>query len=152
MANDVKNKWPWPTATGGVHGTYAEEIKELQKLEKNPSASPMPALAPTNLLAPKRNSETLRFGEPPPVDTEDATGILTLSHVVLRRVRLKRERAGWQMFSRAVETERLDDLPSNRREQMRGMRRREDAMLDLVERYNGLAEAVYGQLLSESKG
>ena len=71
---------------------------------------------------------------------------------MLRRVRLKRERAGWQMFSRAVETERLDDLPSNRREQMRGMRRREDAMLDLVERYNGLAEAVYGQLLSESKG
>lgn len=152
MVNRV-DKWPWPAATGGVHGIHAEELKALQRLEKNPSASPMPELAPTELITPSRNSDTLRFGDAPGVDPEDApTGIGALSHVVLRRLRLKRERPGWTSFSRAVETERLDDLPENRRDQMRGMRRREDAMLDLVDRYNRLAEGVYGQLLSEAKG
>lgn len=152
MANEINRKWPWPSSVGGVHGTYAEEIKALQKLERNPSASPMPALAPTQLLAPKRTSDNLRFGEPARPEGDDAVGLLPLSHVVLRRLRLKRERAGWRLFARAVDTERFDALPGNRRDQMRGMRRREEAMLDLVERYNGLAEAVYGQLLSESKG
>lgn len=153
MPKKVDDKWPWPSALGGVHGTYAEEIRALQKLEKNPNASPMPDLAPGRLLDPKRSSDDLRFGEPARVEAEDAPGgYFPLSHVVLRRLRLKRGRAGWRTFAHAVETEDLGDLPENRRAQMQGMRRREEAMLDLVERYNALAEAVYGQLLSESKG
>ncbi len=153
MANKLDAKWPWPSATGGVHGTYPEEIKALQKLEKNPNAAPMPAAAPTRLLNPHRSSDSLRFGQPSAAELEDAAVAgLPLSHVVLRRLRLKRARAGWRAFSAAVDEERFEALPDNRREQMRGMRRREDAMLDLVERYNRLAEGVYGQLLSESKG
>lgn len=152
MANRV-DKWPWPTVAGGVQGIYAEELKALQRLEKNPAAAPMPELGPTELLTPNRTSDALRFGDTPEVDPMEVPGgIGALSHVVLRRLRLKRGRTGWRSFARAVETEPLDDLPGNRREQMRGMRRREDAMLDLVDRYNAMAEAVYGQLLSESKG
>lgn len=152
MAGKVDNKWPWPSATQGVHGTYAEEIKQLQKLEKNPSASPLPEIAPSQLLAPRKSSDNLRFGEPNRTGAEDATGFVALSHVVLRKLRLKRHRAGWTRFDDAMETEGFESLPSNRRDLMRGMRRREDAMLDLVDRYNRLAEGVYGRLLSEAKG
>lgn len=152
MATKVNNQWPWPSSVGGVHGTYPDEIKALQKLEKNPEASPMPAAAPTQLLTPARSSENLRFAETNVEGEETIPAFTTLSHVVLRRLRLKRARAGWRSFSAAVDTEPFEELPENRRDQMRGMRRREEGMLDLVERYNRLAEGVYGQLLSESKG
>ncbi len=148
----INRKWPWPTNMN-VHGTFPEEVKALQELENNPDAAPIPELAPTNLLTPKRSSDNLRFGEPERVSIDDAQpNLVALNHVVLRRLRLKRNRDGWQGFSRAIETEALAELPKNRRDQMKGMRRREEAMLDLVDSFNKLAEGVYGRLLSESKG
>ena len=152
MAAKIDEKWPWPTSVGGVHGTYPDEIKALQRLEKNLDASPMPRADPTRLLAPQESSDSLRFGEPERAEAEDPTGFVAHSHVVLRRLRIKREDTAWRSFSSAVDTEGFEELPPNRRDQMRGMRRREDAMLDLIDQYNRLAEGVYGQLLSESKG
>ncbi|MEL6186297.1 MAG: hypothetical protein AAFU79_16860 [Myxococcota bacterium] len=152
MPSKVNQQWPWPTSTGGVHGTHPEELKALQRLEKNPSAAPMPQVGPSRLLAPQDSSDALRFGEPGGDVETGAPTFVALSHVVLRRLRLKRARAGWRSFSAAVDTEPFEELPENRREQMRGMRRREDAMLDLIQRYNHLAETVYGQLIGDSKG
>lgn len=148
---DIKQKWPWPQNVG-LLGTYPEEIKTLQKLEKNPDASPVPALAPSKLLDPKRSSDNLRIGEPAsPADAYEAT-TPTLNHVVLRRLLMRRRKGPWALFHRAVEEESLEELPAARRDQMRAMLRREQAMLDMVERYNKLAEDVYARLLSEAKG
>lgn len=152
MATKVNQQWPWPSPTGGVHGTHPEELKALQRLEKNPNAAPMPQVEPSRLLETRDSSDRLRFGEPGGDVETGAPSFVALSHVVLRRLRLKRARGGWREFSTAVDTEAFEELPENRREQMRGMRRREEAMLDLVERYNRLAEGVYGQLIGESKG
>ena len=149
---DIKQKWPWP-ANVGLLGTYPEEVRERAKLEKNPDASPMPAAAPGRLLTPKRSSDNLRMGEPEPFDPDPAEMMaLGLNHVVLRRVLMKRKRKSWTLFSEAVEDEGLDDLPNTRRDQMKAMLRREDAMLRLLDRYNGMAELVYARLLAESKG
>ncbi|MEO1339118.1 MAG: hypothetical protein AAFV29_25970, partial [Myxococcota bacterium] len=68
------------------------------------------------------------------------------------RVLIKRKRRSWSLFDEAVEAEKLEDLPNTRRDQMKAMLRREDAMLRLIDRYNGLAEQVYARLLAESKG
>ena len=149
---EIKDKWPWP-AKVGLLGTYPEEVKARNRLEQNPDASPMPAAAPGRLLAPKKSSDNLRMGEPAPFDNDPAEMMaLDLNHVVLRRILMKRKRKSWSMFGEAVEEEALDDLPNTRRDQMKAMLRREDAMLRLIERYNGMAEQVYARLLAESKG
>lgn len=149
---DIKQKWPWP-ANVGTLGTYPEEVHGQKKLEKDPAASPMPAAAPERLLTPKRSSDNLRMGEPSAVFPEGQEPVqLALTHVVLRRLLMKRRRRGWEMFGESVEDESLDDLPNSRRDQMRAMLRRENAMLQLLERYNGLAEMVYSRLIGEAKG
>ena len=149
---DVKQKWPWP-ANVGLLGTYPEEVKERTKLEKDIDASPIPTAAPGRLLTPKRSSDNLRMGEPAPFDGDPAEmSALALNHVILRRILMKRKRRSWSVFDEAVEAEDLDDLPSTRRDQMKAMLRREDAMLRLLDRYNGMAETVYARLLAESKG
>jgi hypothetical protein len=152
MANDINSKWPWPQNVG-VLGTYPEEIKALQKLEKNPEASPIPEAAPTNFLDPKTSSEHLRVGTPrAPRGEVEVPGNFVPLHVVVRRLLMRRKKTAWGLFDEAVETEDLGELPASRREQMRAMLKRERAMLEMIARYNELAEDVYARLLSESKG
>jgi hypothetical protein len=128
-------------------------MKALQRrVEKNPDASPMPELAPLRLLTPQRSSDNLRMGEPlAPGDVADPT-TTTLTHVVIRRFLRRARRKGAVLFDEAVDTERLGELPENRRDQMRTMLARERAMLELLDRYNALAEDVYMRLLAGSKG
>lgn len=149
----INNQWPWPNNVG-VLGTYADEIKALQKLERNPEAAPMPEAEPSNFLHPKTSSEHLRVGTPKaPLGQEvDVPGSFIPLFVVVRRVLMRRRKKAWSLFEEAVDEENLGELPSSRREQMRAMLRRERAMLDMLGRYNGLAEEVYSRLLSESKG
>jgi hypothetical protein len=113
----------------------------------------MPELAPTRLLTPKSSSDHLRMGEPRvgEVDFAQATE-LPHTHVVLRRVLMRKKRRGWTLFGEAVESESLEGVPDNRRDQMRSLLSREAAMLDILSQYNELAEQVYARLLSESKG
>ena len=149
---DIQNKWPWPRNVGAL-GTFPEEVHQERKLEKNPDAAPMPQVAPARLLTPQRSSDNLRMGEPHPIsDDPFEASQLELNHVVLRRLLMKRRRAGWTRFAEAVDREDLSDLPTARRDQMRTLLKREGAMLALLERYNGMAEAVYARLLSEAKG
>lgn len=149
---EIQQKWPWPRNVGTL-GTYAEEVHAQKKLEKNPDAAPMPQIAPTNLLQAKRSSDNLRIGDPNPIsDDPFEASQLELNHVVLRRLLIKRGRSSWRGFADAVEDQDLKGLPNARRDQMRVMLRREDAMLQLIDRYNGMAEMVYARLLSESKG
>jgi hypothetical protein len=151
MAN-INSKWPWPNNVG-VLGTHAEEIKALQKLEKNPEASPLPDARPSAFLDPTTSSENLRVGIPKaPKGDVDVPGNFIPLHVVLRRLLMRRKRAAWGLFDSAVEEEDLGELPASRRDQMRAMLRRERAMLEMLGRYNELAEDVYARLLSESKG
>ncbi len=147
----INQSWPWPKDVA-LRGTFAEEIKEQRKLERNPAASPLPEAAPTRLLAPKQSSDDLRMGAPLPVSENGDATPQTLTHVILRRILHKRRSKGWTLFGEAVEAENLEELPASRREQMRAMLRREEAMLQLLDRYNDLAEGVYTRLLSESKG
>ncbi len=149
---EIQQKWPWPRNVGTL-GTFPEEVHAQKRLEKNPDAAPMPQVAPTNLLEAKRSSDSLRIGDPHPIseDPFEATQ-LELNHVVLRRLLMKRGRTGWRSFADAVEDQDLKGLPGARRDQMRVMLRRESAMLDLLDQYNGMAEMVYARLLSESKG
>jgi hypothetical protein len=149
---DIRDKWPWPTNVNFL-GTHPEEMKALQRrVEKNPDASPMPDLAPLRLLTPQRSSDNLRMGEPlAPGDVADPT-TPTLTHVVIRRFLRRARRKGAVLFDEAVDTERLGELPENRRDQMRTMLARERAMLELLDRYNALAEDVYMRLLAGSKG
>lgn len=149
----INGNWPWPSDVG-LRGTYNEEIKQLQKLEKNPDASPVPALAPSNFISPSRTSEDLRVGDPelPLVRDDPESPQLTLTHIVLRRLLLKRRRKGWKLFQEAVQDEPLGNLPEGRRKQMQSMLNRERAMLEKLAHYNGLAEDVYARLLSEAKG
>jgi hypothetical protein len=149
---DINRKWPWP-ANVGVLGTFPEEVKALQKsVEKNIDASPLAEAAPTRLLTPNVSSDNLRMGEQfiPPEIAENTA--LPLTHVVFRRLLMKSRRKGVLRFDEAVEDENLDDLPPSRRDQMISMLAREGAMLEIIERYNALAEAVYMRLISESKG
>jgi hypothetical protein len=149
---DIKDKWPG-LRNVGLAGTFPEEMKALQRLEKNPDASPVPDLAPSRLLSPRRTSDDLRIGGPVAASPEAQENVqTTLTHVTLRRLLMRRRKKGWTQFERAVDDESLDDLPSARREQMRSMLRREQAMLELLDRYNQLAEGVYLRLLSEAKG
>ncbi|MFO0727425.1 MAG: hypothetical protein U1E65_26850 [Myxococcota bacterium] len=149
---DIKTKWPWPTNVGGL-GTFPEEVKALQRrVEKNPDASPLAEIAPARLLTPIRSSDNLRMGEPAaPVEIQDARTV-ALSHVVIRRFLRKARRKGAVLFDEAVESERLEDVPENRRDQMRMMLVRESALLEILDRYNSLAEDVYMRLLAGSKG
>jgi len=150
---DIKAKWPFPT-NAALLGTHAEEVKALRgRIEKNLDASPMPAAAPAKLLNPAKNSEHLRVGDPQVV-TQQVEGLpVTLTHVVFRRVLTKMRRRGAVLFDEAVDTEPLgDEVPSSRREQMKRMLERERAMLEILDRYNGLAESVYMRLLASSKG
>jgi hypothetical protein len=149
---DINKHWPWP-ANVGVLGTFPEEVKALQKnVERNPDASPMPEAAPTRLLTPNASSDTLRMGgNYVPPEIAESTAI-PLTHVVFRRLLLKSKRKGVLKFDAAIETEDLEDMPNTRRDQMRSMLARESSMLEILERYNALAESVYMRLLSESKG
>ena len=150
---DLKAKWPWPTNAGLV-GTHPEEVKALQgRIEKNPQASPLPELAPTKLLTPNRNSEALRMGGPPTEnDPSKDSAAFKLTHVVFRRVLSRARRQSAVLFDDAVQDAPLANQPSGRREQMRRMLSREQKMLEILDRYNGLAEDVYMRLLSSSKG
>jgi hypothetical protein len=149
---EINNKWPWPQNIGTL-GTYAEEVKALQKrVEKNPDAAPMPEVAPTKLLTPQRSSDNLRMGEPSYLSDTQESSPATLTHVAFRRILMKTKRKGVLRFDESVDTEELEDLPVTRRDQMRSMLAREKAMLEIIQRYNELAEAVYMRLLSEAKG
>jgi len=149
---DIRDKWPFP-ANAGIMGTYPEEMKALQRrIEKNPDAAPMPEVAPTRLLTPQRSSDNLRMGGPKaPLSTTDA-GTVTFTHVVVRRFLKKARRKGAVLFDEAADGEPLDDVPENRREQMRTMLARERALLEILDRYNSLAEDVYNRLLASAKG
>lgn len=150
---EIKQKWPWPRNVG-VLGTFPEEVKETQRrVEKNIDASPMPELAPTKLLSPSRNSENLRMGEPA-VDVEMLADNYqyTLTHVVVRRLLAKARARGAVLFDEAIEEAPLRGMPADRREQMRTMVSRERAMMEILDRYNTLAEDVYMRLLASSKG
>jgi hypothetical protein len=150
--SEINNKWPWPATVGNL-GTFPEEVKALQKrVEKNPDAAPMPAVAPTNLLTPQRSSDNLRMGEPSYLSDTHEVAPAVMTHVAFRKVLFKSRRKGVMKFDEAVETEDLEDLPSTRRDQMRSMLARERSMLEIIQRYNELAEQVYTRLLSESKG
>jgi len=150
---DLKAKWPWPT-NAQIVGTHPEEVKALQRrIEKNPQASPMPELGPTQLLTPNRNSEALRMGGPPlENDPSKEAPSFTLTHVVFRRVLTRARRQAAVLFDDAVDAAPLRNQPSGRREQMRRMLTREQKMLEILDRYNGLAEDVYMRLLASSKG
>lgn len=151
---DINSKWPWPGNVGGL-GTFPEEVKALQKrVERNPDASPMPEVAPTKLLTPTQSSDNLRMGDPAEAAARnrDASATPALNHVVFRRVLMRSRRKGMLRFTDAVDAEDLEELPSSRRDQMRSMLAREGAMLEILDRYNALAESVYMRLLSESKG
>lgn len=155
---DINRRWPWPHNVG-ILGTYPEEVKALQRApEKNPDASPLPDLAPSRLLTPNRSSDNIRMGEADVaklsviVDGGEASRVTSMIHVVFRRLLLRTRRRGILLFDDAVETGNLDDVATSRRDQMKSMLAREHAMLDLVARYNSLAEALYNRLLSESKG
>jgi len=150
---DLKTKWPWPTNVGLV-GTHPEEVKALRgRIEKNPQASPMPELAPTNLLTPNRSSESLRMGGPPlENDPSRNAPSFKLTHVVFRKVLSRARRQSAVLFDDAVDAAALTNQPSGRREQMRRMLSREQRMLEILDRYNGLAEDVYMRLLASSKG
>jgi len=150
---DIRDKWPFPV-NAGVLGTYADEMKALQRrVEKNPDAAPMPEVAPTRLLTPLRSSDNLRIGEPrAPFDVAGDAGAVTLTHVVVRRFLKKARRRGSILFDEATESEPLVDVPENRREQMRTMLARERALLEILDRYNGLAEDVYNRLPAGVKG
>src|SRR5262245_38867824 len=138
MAN-INNKWPWPNNVG-VLGTFAEEIKALQKLERNPEASPLAEAEPTAFLDPTTSSEHLRVGTPrSPKGDVDVPGNFIPLHVLVRRLLMRRRRAAWGLFDEAVESEDLNGLPTSRREQMRAMLKRESAMLEMIARYNELA-------------
>ena len=146
-------KWPWPRNVG-LLGTHADEVRALRtRLEKNPDASPMPELGPSRLLSPNRSSDNLRIGEPAEANraTAEAAGF-TLTHVVFRRFLSQARRRSAVLFDEAVEDAPLEGLPAGRREQMRSMLAREQAMLELLDRYNGLAEDVYMRLLAGAKG
>jgi hypothetical protein len=149
----INGNWPWP-ADVGLRGTFPEEVQERRRLERNPDAAPVPELAPEQLLRPRRSSDNLRLGQPADTEPESAESLThPLFHVTLRRLLLRRRSEGWRAFGRAVEEAPLEEgIPDHRRDQMRTMLRREQAMLELLERYNGLAEAVYSRLLAESKG
>jgi hypothetical protein len=150
---NINGKWPWPNNVP-LLGTFPEEVKALQKLEKNPEASPLPEAEPSNFLEPKTSSEHLRVGTPkaPKGRDVEVPGSFIPLFVLVRRVLMRRKRAAWSVFEEAVEDEDLSDLPESRREQMRAMLRRELAMLEMLGRYNELAEGVYARLLSEAKG
>lgn len=149
---DINSKWPWP-ANVGLLGTHPEEVKALQRrVEKNPDASPLAAAEPSKFLTPARSSDNLRVGEPAaPLEVAEST-TFTFTHVVIRRFLKKARRRGAVLFDEAVESEPLVDVPENRREQMRGMLARERALLEILDRYNGLAEDVYMRLLAGAKG
>ena len=153
MSMRVREKWPFPVNISGEIGTTAEEVKALNKgLEKNPYASPMPEAAPVNFLAPVRSSEDLRFGEQEvPLAASDGR-TATLTHVVLRRVLSKARRKGAVLFDEAVEAKGFPGLPEGRHAQMKALLSRERAMLDMLDKYNGLAEDVYMRLLATAKG
>ncbi|MBI2378526.1 MAG: hypothetical protein HYV07_31295 [Deltaproteobacteria bacterium] len=153
MSIRVREKWPFPVNLGGEIGTTAEEVKALHKgLEKNPYASPLPEVAPVNFLTPIRSSEDLRFGEQDvPLAASDGR-TATLTHVVLRRVLSKARRQGAVLFDEAVESKAYQGLPEGRQQQMKTLLSRERAMLEMLDRYNGLAEGVYMRLLATSKG
>lgn len=152
MAEIKQPKWPWP-ANVGVLGTHPEEVKALQRrVEKNIDASPMPAAAPTNLLTPARNSENMRIGDPRAPDVDPDRLAFTPTHVVFRRVLTKMRRKGAVLFDESVDRAKLGELPKGRREQMRRMLQREQSMLEILDRYNTLAEDVYMRLLAGSKG
>lgn len=149
---EIQQKWPWPRNVGTL-GTFPEEVHAQKRLEKNPDAAPMPQVGPTQLLHAKRSSDSLRIGDPKPISEDPfEASQLELNHVVLRRLLMKRRRTSWRGFADAVEDQDLKGHPSARRDQMRVMLRRESAMLDLLDQYNGMAEMVYARLLSESKG
>lgn len=150
---DLKTKWPWPV-NAQLLGTHPEEVKALQhRVEKNILASPMPALAPSKLLTPNRNSEALRMGGPSVENdpSKDAPSF-TLTHIVFRRVLTRARRQAAVLFDDAVDDSPLRNQPAGRKEQMRRMLSREQKMLEILDRYNGLAEGVYMRLLSSSKG
>ena len=147
-------KWPWPRNVGAL-GTHPEEVRALKKsVEKNPDASPVPDVAPSRFLDPQRTAESLRIGDPDSVyDPAMETFQVTLTHVIFRRVLSKMRRRNAVLFDDAVGSARLDaSLPSGRREQMSRMIGREHKMLDILDRYNSLAEGVYMRLLASSKG
>ncbi len=150
---DIKQKWPWPHNVA-VLGTFPEEVKETQRrVEKNIDASPMPALAPARLLSPDKNSESLRMGGPIPESDMLAENYQpTLTHVVVRRLLAKARTRGAVLFDEAIEQRPLHSMPEGRREQMNTLVAREQAMMEILDRYNGLAEDVYMRLLASSKG
>ncbi|MCC7384747.1 MAG: hypothetical protein IT384_23055 [Deltaproteobacteria bacterium] len=149
---DIRDKWPFP-ANVGLLGTYPEEVKALQRSpEKNPDAAPMPQVAPLRFLSPLKSSEDLRMGEPDSPIQLPENGTIIFTHVVIRRFLKKARRRGVVLFDDAVESEPLIDTPENRRDQMKAMLARERALLELLDRYNALAEGVYAQLLAGAKG
>ncbi|MCB9654318.1 MAG: hypothetical protein H6729_09350 [Deltaproteobacteria bacterium] len=148
----INSSWPWPHDVA-VRGTFAEEVKALEKLERDPEAAPMPASLPTRMLSPARSSDHLRLAVPNEARDPDEPDFLVPPYVVFRRVLSKRRRSSWSVFEEAVEGEDFGaDVPEHRREQMRAMLGRERAMLEILSRYNNLAEDVYMRLLGESKG
>jgi hypothetical protein len=149
---DIKDKWPWPVNVG-VLGTYPEEVKALQRGgEKNLDASPLARAEPQKFLTPLRSSDNLRMGEPGvPLEVSDQITI-PFTHVVIRRFLKKARRRGAILFDDAVDSEPLGDAPEERRAQMRKMLARERALLEILDRYNALAEDVYMRLLAQSKG
>jgi hypothetical protein len=150
---EIKGKWPWPQNIGTL-GTFPEEVKALRKLEVNPDASPVPAAEPERFLWPRRSSDHVRMGGPPEEGPlKDPATPLALHFVLFRRVLSRRKKVSWGVFEDAVEAQDLDDgLPDARRDQMRSMLKREQAMLDILHRYHSMAEMVYNRLIGESKG
>ena len=59
----INRHWPWPSNVT-VRGTYAEDVKSQQKLEKDIEASPLAKAEPGKFLAPKGSSDHLRMGHP----------------------------------------------------------------------------------------
>lgn len=148
----IRDKWPWPVDVG-LRGTFVDEAKQLRgRVEKNPDASPLADAAPAEFLNPVRQSERLRMGGPAvPLEVAEST-TRALTHVIFRRILSKARRRGVVLFDDAVESADADELPRDRKEQMRLMLARERAMLELLDRYNSLAEDVYMRLLAGAKG
>ena len=148
---EINKKWPWPGNIGPL-GTYAEEVKTLTRLERNPEAAPMPQAEPTAFLTPASHSESLRMGPAAWSEVGDAAIPLPPSFVVFRRVLRKRKSRSWAVFEDSVLESDLGPVPDDRREQMKALLHQERAMLEVLERYSDLADAVYSRILAESKG
>lgn len=151
IRRNTTNVWPWPVANPTL-GVTAEEIKvQRANVAKDPTIQPIPETRAIEFLTPTTSSEHLRLSPPAAANPMATPTGPSLDHFKVRVALDKSKGTAAQELHNFLQGPVAQNLPEDRKAQMRASLAREQALMIMMRSMNEMQERIYAKVIGTSE-